>query len=104
MKYADQHSMDNLFCMNTGLLALFCLLQAADVYTTLTVLKQGGRELNPVLAKLFAKFDPLAVMVGIKLAGVWALWYVNLWWLTLAACCVYAFVVNQNYGVMTRGR
>jgi hypothetical protein len=90
--------------VNTGLLALFCLLQAADVYTTLTVLKQGGRELNPVLSKLFAKFDPLAVMVGIKLAGVWALWYVNLWWLTLAACCVYAYVVNQNYGVMTRGR
>ena len=90
--------------MNTGLLALFCLLQAADVYTTLTVLKQGGRELNPVLAKLFTRFNPLAVMVGIKLAGVWALWYVNLWWLTLAACCVYAYVVNQNFGVMTRGR
>jgi len=90
--------------VNTGLLILFCVLQAADVYTTLTVLKQGGRELNPVLSKLFAKFDPLAVMVGIKLAGVWALWYVNLWWLTLAACCVYAYVVNQNYGVMTRGR
>jgi len=90
--------------VNTGLLALFCVLQAADIYTTLTVLKQGGRELNPVLAKLFAKFDPLAVMVGIKLAGVWALWYVNSWMLTLAACVVYAFVVNQNYGVMTRGR
>jgi len=90
--------------MNTGLLILFCLLQAADVYTTLTVLKQGGRELNPILAKLFTRFDPLAVMVGIKLAGVWALWYVNLWWLTLAACCVYAYVVNQNFGVMTRGR
>lgn len=90
--------------MNTGLLILFCVLQAADVYTTLTVLKQGGRELNPVLAKLFAKFDPLAVMVGIKLAGVWALWWVNSWMLTLAACFVYAFVVNQNYGVMTRGR
>jgi len=83
--------------VNTGLLALFCLLQAADVYTTLTVLKQGGRELNPILAKLFTRFDPLAVMVGIKLAGVWALWYVNLWWLTLAACCVYAYVVNRNY-------
>ncbi len=90
--------------MNTGLLVLFCLLQAADVYTTLTVLKQGGRELNPVLAKLFAKFDPLAVMVGVKLVGVVALWYVDMWWLTLAACVVYAYVVNQNYGVMTRGR
>jgi hypothetical protein len=90
--------------VNTGLLVLFCVLQAADVYTTLTVLKQGGRELNPILAKLFTRFDPLAVMVGIKLAGVWALWYVNSWMLTLAACVVYAYVVNQNYGVMTRGR
>jgi len=90
--------------MNTGLLILYVLLQAADVYTTLTVLKQGGRELNPLLAKLFEKADPLAVMVGIKLAGVWALWYVNLWWLTLAACCVYAYVVNRNYWEMTRGR
>jgi hypothetical protein len=90
--------------MNTGLLILFCLLQAADVYTTLTVLKQGGRELNPVLAKLFAKFDPLAVMVAAKLAGVWALWYADSWMLTLAACVVYSYVVNRNYWEMTRGR
>ena len=90
--------------MNTGLLILYVLLQAADVYTTLTVLKQGGRELNPVLAKLFAKFDPLAVMVSVKLVGVWALWYVNSWMLTLAACVVYAYVVNRNYWEMTRGR
>jgi len=83
--------------MNTGLLILFCLLQAADVYMTLTVLKQGGRELNPVLAKLFVKFDPLAVMVTLKLLAVWALWYVNSWMLTLAACVVYAYVVNRNY-------
>ena len=90
--------------MNTGLLILFCVLQAADVYTTLTVLKQGGRELNPVMAKLFTRFDPLTAMVSVKLVGVWALSYVDMWMLTLAACFVYAFVVNQNYGVMTRGR
>ena len=83
--------------MNTGLLILFCVLQAADVYTTLTVLKQGGRELNPVLAKLFAKFDPLSVLVITKLLGVWALWWVNLAWLTFAACLVYAYVVVRNY-------
>ena len=83
--------------MNTSLLILFALLQAADVYTTLTVLKQGGRELNPVLAKLFAKFDPLSVLVITKLLGVWALWWVNLAWLTFAACLVYAYVVVRNY-------
>ncbi len=90
--------------MNTTLLVFFIVLQIGDIYTTHTVLKQGGRELNPVLAKLFARFDPLAVMVGIKLAGVWALWYVNSWMLTLAACVVYAYVVNRNYWEMTRGR
>ena len=83
--------------MNTTLLVFFILLQIGDIYTTLTVLKQGGRELNPVLAKLFAKFDPLAVMVTLKLLAVWALWYVNSWMLTLAACVVYAYVVNRNY-------
>jgi hypothetical protein len=83
--------------MNTGLLILFCVLQAADVYTTLTVLKQGGRELNPVMAKLFTRFDPLTAMVSVKLVGVWALWYVDMWMLTLAACVVYAYVVNRNY-------
>jgi len=83
--------------VNTTLLVFFILLQIGDIYTTLTVLKQGGRELNPVLAKLFAKFDPLAVMVTLKLLAVWALWYVNSWMLTLAACVVYAYVVNRNY-------
>jgi hypothetical protein len=90
--------------VNTALLVFFILLQIGDIYTTHSVLKQGGRELNPILAKLFTRFDPLAVMVGIKLVGVWALWWVNSWMLTLAACVVYAYVVNQNYGVMTRGR
>ena len=90
--------------MNTPLLILFVLLQAADAYTTLTVLKQGGRELNPVMAKLFTRFDPLTAMVIVKLVGVWALWYVNSWMLTLAACVVYAYVVNRNYWEMTRGR
>ena len=88
--------------MNTGLLALFCVLQAADIYTTLTVLKQGGRELNPVLAKLFAKFDPLAVMVTLKLLAVWALWWVNLTWLTFAACLGYVGVVAFNLRSMLR--
>ena len=88
--------------MNTALLVFFILLQIGDIYTTHTVLKQGGRELNPVLAKLFAKFDPLAVMVGIKLVGVWALWWVNLTWLTFAACLGYVGVVAFNLRSMLR--
>ena len=83
--------------MNTGWLIAFVLLNAADIYTTHTVLKQGGRELNPVLAKLFEKADPIVVMVSLKLAAVWALWYVNVYWITALACAVYLYVVVNNW-------
>ena len=83
--------------MNTGWLIVFVLLNAADIYTTHTVLKQGGRELNPILAKLFEKADPIVVMVTLKLAAVWALWYVNVYWITALACAVYLYVVVNNY-------
>jgi hypothetical protein len=83
--------------VNTGWLIVFVLLNAADIYTTHTVLKQGGRELNPVLAKLFEKFDPIVVMVSLKLAAVWALWYVDVYWITALACAVYLYVVVNNY-------
>ena len=83
--------------MNTGWLIVFVLLNAADIYTTHTVLKQGGRELNPVLAKLFEKADPIVVMVTLKLAAVWALWYVDVYWITALACCVYLYVVVNNW-------
>lgn len=83
--------------MNTGWLIVFALLQIGDIYTTHRVLKQGGRELNPVLAKLFEKADPLVVMVTLKLAAVWALWYVNVYWITALACAVYLYVVVNNY-------
>ncbi len=83
--------------MNTGWLIVFVLLNAADIYTTHRVLKQGGRELNPVLAKLFEKADPLVVMVTLKVAAVWALWYVDVYWITALACAVYLYVVVNNY-------
>jgi hypothetical protein len=83
--------------VNTELLILFVLLQIADIYTTHTVLKQGGRELNPVLASLFTKANPIVVMVTLKLLAVWALWYVNMWGLTAASCAVYAWVVISNW-------
>ena len=83
--------------MNTGWLIVFVLLNAADIYTTHTVLKQGGRELNPLLAKLFEQFDPIVVMVTLKLAAVWALWYVDVYWITALACAVYLYVVVNNW-------
>ena len=43
-------------------LAIFALLQVADVFTTMRILDKGGKELNPILAKLFAKYEPLPTL------------------------------------------
>lgn len=53
------------------MLILFVLLVAlniADIVLTHKILKKGGRELNPFLEPLFKRFNPVAVMVVVKLA------------------------------------
>jgi hypothetical protein len=86
--------------MNTAFLFIFIGLQAADIWSTLTALKLGGREVNPILAKLFERFDPLATMVAVKLLGVWALWYLDNYWITGLMCALYLYVVDRNLGVI----
>jgi len=84
--------------LSTGMaiaLALFALLQIADVITTVQALKRGGREANPVIRYLM-NLGPLP-WIAIKLAVaamaalilyrtglVWPLWLLN---------AVYAVVV-----------
>jgi hypothetical protein len=65
-------------------------------------LKLGGREVNPVLAKAFNYADPLAVMVVVKLAGVWALWYLDNYFITGLLCAVYLWVVDRNLAVVKK--
>ncbi len=84
----------------TLFLVIFVLLQVLDIWTTLVALKRGHREMNPVLAKAFEYAEPLVVMVVIKLAGVWALWWVDMYWLTGLMCAMYLFVVNNNLDVI----
>ena len=86
--------------LNVAFLFIFIALQALDIATTLKALKLGGREVNPILAKAFNYADPLAVMVVIKLAGVWALWYVDLYVLTGVMCAVYLYVIDSNLRVI----
>jgi hypothetical protein len=57
---------------------------------------------NPVLAKLFEKFDPLATMVMVKLAGVWALWWLDNYFITGLFCAVYLYVVDRNLAVVKK--
>ena len=88
--------------LNVAFLLIFIALQALDIATTLKALKLGGREVNPILAKLFEKFDPLATMVAVKLAGVWALWWLDMYVLTGIMCAVYLYVVDQNLAVVKK--
>ncbi len=85
--------------MNTTFLLLFIALQIADIWTTLRALELGHREVNPILAKLFLRFEPLAVMVALKLPAVWLLSYLDSYLLTMAACAVYMWVVLNNWNV-----
>jgi hypothetical protein len=57
---------------------------------------------NPVLAKAFNYADPLAVMVVVKLAGVWALWYLDNYFITGLLCAVYLLVVDNNLRVIKK--
>ena len=90
--------------MNTGFVMLFILLQIADIWTTLRALELGHREVNPILAKLFTRFEPLAVMVAVKLPAVWLLSYLDSYLLTMAACAVYVWVVLSNWNVIKGGK
>lgn len=43
-------------------------LNIADVLLTNSILKKGGRELNPFLEPLFMRYNPVVVMAVAKLA------------------------------------
>ena len=86
--------------MNTAFLVIFAVLQVLDIWTTLTALKKGAREVNPILAKAFNYADPLAVMVAVKLVAIWALWWADMYVITGLACAAYLWVVDNNLRVI----
>lgn len=49
------------------LLLTLVVLNVADVVLTNKILKNGGRELNPFLEPLFNRYNPVVVMVVVKL-------------------------------------
>jgi hypothetical protein len=85
-------------------LGIFVVLQVLDIWTTLKALKMGHREMNPVLAKAFTYAEPLVVLIVIKLAGVWALWWADMYFLTGLMCAAYLWVVNNNLDVIQRNK
>jgi hypothetical protein len=86
--------------MNGVFLAVFVLLQIADVWTTHKALSMGKREANPFLARLFEYFNPVKVMVLVKAVAVIALWYTAYWPLTAALCLLYLWVIDNNLKVI----
>jgi hypothetical protein len=87
--------------MNSVLLIIYVILQAADIQTTVIGLSEGKTEANPFLAKLFEFIEPAAAMIIVKIAGIFALWWIDVWQITAIACAVYAWVVANNIKVIS---
>ncbi len=81
-------------------LGIFVVLQVLDIWTTLKALKMGHREMNPILAKLFEKYDPFATIVVFKVAAIFALWWADLDILSALCCVVYFYVIANNLRVI----
>ena len=82
--------------MIVALLFLFILLQIADCLTTVHILKQGGREANPVLAWLFDKVGMIPSLVVMKLLAIGAVTWAWNEWITLGVTVWYLGVVGWN--------
>ena len=90
--------------MTEVFLALFLLLNAADIYTTDKALNmKGRREANPLLNFLFKKFPRIPTMIVIKAPGCIGLWYVDNAILTGLCCIIYVAVVGNNLSNLRRG-
>lgn len=75
---------------------IFVCLQVADAATTLKVLSQGGRELNPFMKKLMDFFGPARALFGFKVAlclGAYVYLHANL---LVGLCALYVAVVVHN--------
>ena len=82
--------------MIVALLFIFILLQIADSLTTVHILKNDGREANPLLAWLFDKVGMISSLIAMKLITIGVVaWAWNLW-ITAALCVFYMGVVSWN--------
>ena len=78
---------------------LFALTQLGDWYTTEKVLSQGGKEDNPIMAKLF-KLIPYQLALPLKSALATALAYyigTKIIYIEIAMLLGYCWVVYHNY-------
>ena len=94
------------FDTTTELLILFAALQLLDIYTTLRVLRAGGRELNPVMAWLMAHMGVPQALVAMKVIVVLTVIWASLWllllplWVLVVLCVLYVAVVVNTMHVL----
>lgn len=89
--------------MMLALLLLFGVLQAADIYTTYTLLSSGGRELNPVMRWAMDKLGMVRGLVIMKLLTVGLVVVLFNEALTFWLCIFYAGVVGWNTYQLYKG-
>ncbi len=82
--------------MMTSLMLCFIMLQIIDSLTTVHILKNGGRELNPFMNWAFQKLGiglALTLIKGLLIIAVVGVWNdVLTFWL----CVMYAVVAGHN--------
>jgi hypothetical protein len=89
--------------MKESLLILILLLQVADIYTTLRVLSQGGRERNKLVKWLMDRIGVLPALLASKavvIAGLVFLYfgaYLIFYPVVGGLVCLYSWVVWRNY-------
>ena len=75
----------------------FVILQLADIYTTKTILNDGGRELNPLMAKAFEKFGVLpSLVVSKSVVAVLVYLYVQQHEVVMALLVLFYLIVISN--------
>ena len=91
-----------------ALFAFLLALQAMDVATTLYVLNNGGKEINPVVRKLMKWFGKTSGLIIIKLMALCALFLIALMhgskmlWLFWGLSVIYSLVVGRNIWICIR--
>lgn len=80
------------------LVILLSLLQVVDAATTYKILNNGGKELNPVMDKLFKRFGMLNVLsIKVVLVTVAGIFIYSIYPLALIPLCLlYVAVVCWN--------
>lgn len=84
-----------------ALFAMLCILNLADALLTIRILKDGGQEKNPLMARLMMAVGTAPALAASKaivllLAWNWLLPSPAAPWILSALCGLYAWVVWHN--------